>query len=204
MIVPPIHPHPGALDNAPRWVHHLTVQNGASVAQELPPGASSSAHSVSISASRAERQTAFHAAILAGHTVAESSRIARVNRATGTRWLKAHRASEAQQKARGIALANKTELGEVLSDLIRSGEVDPRDKVAAVKAHADLMGLNAPTVTRQEIVIGSIDSWLELREREERGLIAASALKPASLPEGDITGVIGHAAIALPPAKDQK
>lgn len=100
-------------------------------------------------ASRTEQRAAFNIARSNGLTIAKASLSVGVSRRTGGLWEKERIVDSANLNRRKASLATKTELGEVYTSLIRNGEVDARDRVAAGKAYAELAGLNEPT--RQEI-----------------------------------------------------
>lgn len=110
-----------------------------------------------------------------GQSVTASSRAAGISRRTGSVWEKERVANATQLSSRrASALLTKVELGETYSQLVRSADVDPRDKVAAGKSYADLMGLNEPTRTQNVNINATVPaSTLDLIRSRTAARLAA-------------------------------
>lgn len=128
-----------------------------------------------------DQRAAFFTALNHGASARQAALAVGVNRNTGATWARQAKVRQAEQQARAVAIASKTELAQVYSKLALSEDVDPRDRVAAGKAHAELMGLNAPVKTQSLVVNIHADTehWLLATESEDMKRLNAASSEPA-------------------------
>lgn len=110
---------------------------------------------------KAEARIAFYVALDNGATAAEAARLIGISRTTAYQWVKHHK-SVKLSKVASDAIVSKVEGAQELSKLIRREDIDPRDKIGAIKTLNEQMGYNAPTRSEvtQRIIPASVMSWL--------------------------------------------
>lgn len=144
------------------------VQTASEVSQ-------SSVTSESTQPSKLSQRALFFSARKQGHSVSASARIAGVSRATGVRWSRLEKASQAELSERLGAVATKTQ---VVAELTRIGMDEglaPRDKVNALAALNKAMGYDAPTRTENVTLIVQATSIDLIKQRTAARLAATNA-----------------------------
>ena len=141
----------------------IADRTGRAVSQSMPQSGSPDAR---LGPSRAERRLTFVTAMRHGATITEASRAAGINRNTGTAWARRVKEQNDLTPERGSVLT-KMQAAQGLTELAVSPDTDPRDKIAAIKSAADLLGYNAPTrseVTHRVVPV-SVVAWLDSEDR---------------------------------------
>lgn len=126
---------------------------------------------------RADRIHEFCILRKSGLTLAQIANSLGVNVKTAGNYEKLYkRRQENVEAKRRNDIADKAELASVLTDLIRE-DLEPRDKVQAIKAHAELMGHNAPSRS-ENLTVHVYPTTLDLLtsvRAERMAALAASA-----------------------------
>lgn len=109
-----------------------------------------------------EQRAAFFTALGQGHSAAACARMVGVSPQTGQDWAKQARVRRAEQQARSVLIATKTDIAAELTRIaLHEPDVAPRDKVNAVATLSKVMGYDAPTRSEQVIVHASVTQWIE-------------------------------------------
>lgn len=123
-----------------------------------------------------DKRTAFYTARRNGVSITQASKMVGIHRDTGTRWEAEAKVREAQLTARGVVIATKQDIAAELTRIgLHDDQVAPRDKVNALATASKVLGYDAPTVTRHEVIIGTYDQYLALIEERERAAAALPA-----------------------------
>ena len=115
---------------------------------------------------KAEKRLAFAVAIRQGANIAEASRMVGISRITGSAWAAKIRGHDGLDRARA-SVVSKMEVAETLTSMVRAPDIDPRDRINALKSASDILGYNAPTrseVTHRVVPV-SVVAWLDSEDR---------------------------------------
>ena len=131
---------------------------------------------------KAEKRLAFAVAIRQGANIAEASRMVGISRITGSAWAAKIRGHDGLDRARA-SVVSKMEVAETLTSMVRAPDIDPRDRINALKSASDILGYNAPTrseVTHRVVPV-SVVAWLDSEDRADAITVEAVDTTPAKL-----------------------
>lgn len=161
--------------------YYICVQTNTIYASDSrPPRPSELRDRVLTAMTRAERRATFATALRNGATITEAAKVVGITRPTGSIWAKEIRAAN-QIDASRSAIISKNQLAETLSKLVQDGNVDPRDRINAGKAAAEVLGYNAPTRSQVEVrqIPASVSAWLDSLDADAIDVTPEPALPSA-------------------------